>query len=113
MRRSSRPIRQIARARAASPDKFHEISVYADLATCEARDPKGLYKKARAGEIAEFTGIDSPYESPINPDMIVDTQANDLEICVAQVVRYVEEHIKVSNAAGDGGLVQKEKALAG
>jgi bifunctional enzyme CysN/CysC len=81
------------RARKAAPNHFHEIFVKADLATCEKRDPKGLYKKARAGEIAGFTGIGSPYEEPNNPDMVVNTQDNTIEICVAQVLCYIEAHV--------------------
>lgn len=79
------------RARKARPDDFHEIYVSADLATCEARDPKGLYKKARAGEIRDFTGIGSPYETPDNPDMVVDTAGNDIDRCVRQVLAYIED----------------------
>ncbi|MCJ8324763.1 MAG: adenylyl-sulfate kinase [Hyphomicrobiales bacterium] len=60
-------------------DGFHEIYVKADLETCEKRDPKGLYKKARAGEIADFTGISSPYEVPKNPALVVDTAQHDVE----------------------------------
>ena len=52
------------RVRAIAPDVFHEIYVDADLKTCETRDPKGLYKKARQGEIHEFTGVSAPYEPP-------------------------------------------------
>jgi bifunctional enzyme CysN/CysC len=81
------------RARTAAPDYFHEIYVKADLKTCEARDPKGLYQKARAGQIKEFTGIDSPYEAPVNPDLIVDTQANDVGGCVRQIVDYIAGHV--------------------
>lgn len=99
------------RARRAAPNKFHELSVYADLATCEERDPKGLYKKARAGEIAEFTGIDSPYEAPENPEMVVDTQANDIETCVSQIVRYVEEQVELKSDAQDNKS-SKEKVIA-
>ena len=54
-------------------DNFIEVYVKADLGVCESRDPKGLYKKARAGEIPMFTGIDSPYEEPSNPSMFIDT----------------------------------------
>jgi adenylyl-sulfate kinase len=54
-------------------DRFHEIFIDADLAVCESRDPKGLYKKARAGEITQFTGIDSAYEPPEKPDLRIDT----------------------------------------
>src|SRR5690606_30893433 len=57
---------------------FHEIYIRADLAVCEARDPKGLYKRARAGEIAHFTGISAPYEAPSNPALIVDTGTSPL-----------------------------------
>jgi bifunctional enzyme CysN/CysC len=84
-----------ARARAASQSKFHEIYINADLAICESRDPKGLYKKARAGDIKEFTGIDSPYEPPENPDMIVDTQASRVQECVAQILKYIEEQVQL------------------
>lgn len=55
------------------PDRFAEIFIDADLAVCEARDPKGLYKKARAGEITQFTGIDSAYEAPEHPALRIDT----------------------------------------
>lgn len=88
------------RARKAAPDRFHEIYVKADLETCEARDPKGLYKKARAGEISAFTGIDSPYEPPENPEMVVDTQASDIETCVRQVLDYIERHVALDTEDG-------------
>jgi len=98
------------RARACAPDAFKEIYVKADLATCESRDPKGLYKKARAGEISEFTGIDSPYEAPENPEMVVDTQHNNVDVCVAQIVDYIEQSIALRGAlAGDSS--RREKAL--
>ena len=78
-----------SRAREAMPDAFHEIYVRCDLATCEQRDPKGLYKKARAGDIAEFTGISAPYEEPEAPELVVDTGAAGIEACVATIVEYV------------------------
>ena len=71
-----------ARARRAADGRFVEVHVRADLATCEARDPKGLYARARAGEIADFTGVSAPYEAPEAPDLVVDTVANDVETCV-------------------------------
>ncbi len=67
------------------PGQFIEIYARAPLDVCEQRDPKGLYKKARAGEIPHFTGIDSPYEAPENPELIVDTADHGLEACVAQI----------------------------
>lgn len=81
------------RARAACPDAFHEIYIKADLATCERRDPKGLYRKARAGEISEFTGIDAPYEAPVNPELVIDTQSRDIGECAAQIVDYITGHV--------------------
>ena len=83
------------KARMAAPHIFHEIHIKADLETCETRDPKGLYKKARGGEIKEFTGIDSPYEAPTNPDLVVDTQSNDVETCVKQIVNYIEANVGI------------------
>ena len=87
------------RARAAAPDHFHEIYVKADVATCESRDPKGLYKKARGGKIKDFTGIDSPYEPPVNPDLVVNTQGNDVETCVEQIIRYIEANITIDSVS--------------
>jgi len=65
---------------------FIEIYCNAPIGTCESRDVKGLYKKARAGQIAEFTGISSPYEAPENPELTVNTGAAELDACVQQVV---------------------------
>jgi len=78
------------RARAAAGDSFHEVFVKADLATCEARDPKGLYAKARAGEVADFTGISAPYEEPQTADLTLDTAAASPEACVDELVVYVK-----------------------
>jgi adenylylsulfate kinase len=69
---------------------FVEIHCAADLGVCEQRDTKGLYAKARAGEIKEFTGISSPYEAPENPELRIDTGSHDLEACVAQVLSYLQ-----------------------
>ena len=77
-----------------STEDFIEVFVSADLSVCESRDPKGLYKKARAGEIKGFTGIDAPYEAPLNPELIVETDKNDIEACAQIVIDYlVEEEI--------------------
>ncbi len=80
------------RARAAAGAAFHEVYVEADVATCEERDPKGLYRKARSGEIAEFTGVSAPYETPERPEMVVDTRHADVEECVANMVDYVKRN---------------------
>jgi bifunctional enzyme CysN/CysC len=71
-------------------DKFIEIYLSTSLEECEKRDPKGLYVKARAGEIREFTGIDSPYEPPVNPQITIDTTNVDLAKAVDQILRYLE-----------------------
>ena len=79
------------RARASAPGRFHEIYIEADVATCEQRDPKGLYKKARAGEIAEFTGVSAPYEPPEAPDLVVNTAVDSVAESVERIVRYIEK----------------------
>jgi bifunctional enzyme CysN/CysC len=75
-------------ARTILGDAFHEIFVQADLATCEARDPKGLYKRARAGEIAGFTGISAPYEAPQAPQLTLDTSQHALSESVQSLIDY-------------------------
>ena len=84
------------RARIAARNGFHEIYIEADLETCEARDPKGLYKRARSGEITEFTGITAPYEAPDKPDLVIDTVANDIDTCIAQLSAFVTEKFRRS-----------------
>ncbi len=74
------------RARQACRQTFHEIYIAADLATCESRDPKGLYRKARAGQLAHFTGIDSPYEPPEQPDIVVNGATMEPEAAAEQIV---------------------------
>jgi bifunctional enzyme CysN/CysC len=87
------------RARAAARQQFHEIYVKADLEVCERRDPKGLYKRARAGEIANFTGISSPYEPPSAPDLIIETDKMGIDECVSTIVDYVEHHFRLAGPA--------------
>jgi bifunctional enzyme CysN/CysC len=84
-------------ARNAATDAFHEVYIEADVETCEERDPKGLYVKARRGEIPEFTGISAPYEVPENPELVIDTAALDVPQSLAKLLGYVE-----SNFAIDG-----------
>jgi len=66
--------------------EFIEVYCNASLEVCESRDVKGLYKKARAGEIKNYTGIDSPYEAPINPEILVSTGSDKLDQCVEQIL---------------------------
>lgn len=78
-----------ARARAIGGPFFHEIHVRADAATCGARDPKGLYARARRGELRGFTGVDAPYEEPERPELVLDTMHDDVAACVTRLVDYV------------------------
>jgi adenylylsulfate kinase len=71
---------------------FIEVYAAADVETCESRDVKGLYKKARAGEIPEFTGISAPYEAPEKPELVLDTGAQSVEQSVEQLVSYLEKN---------------------
>jgi adenylylsulfate kinase len=73
----------------AGEGNFIEVHVQCDLAKCEERDPKGLYKKARSGEIKEFTGVSAPYEAPEKPELVVDTGQAGLEDCAKQVLDYL------------------------
>ncbi len=81
------------KARAVAPDFFHNVYVKASVEACEKRDVKGLYKKARAGEIKDFTGISAPYEEPENPDIVLDTEAQSVSACVDDMVKYVTHHL--------------------
>jgi adenylylsulfate kinase len=69
---------------------FVEVLVDASLETCEGRDPKGLYKKARAGEIKGFTGIDDPYEAPEKPELTLDSNSKSIQELAAEVVAFLE-----------------------
>ena len=69
--------------------EFVEISVQASLETCESRDPKGLYKKARAGEIKNFTGLDAPYEAPETPEIVLDSDNKGVEVLAREVIAYL------------------------
>ena len=74
-----------------SEGDFVEVYVSASLEVCEGRDVKGLYKKARAGEIPEFTGISAPYEEPAQAELVVDTGSQTLEESVATLIEYLEK----------------------
>ncbi|MFQ5746579.1 MAG: adenylyl-sulfate kinase [Gemmatimonadota bacterium] len=71
---------------------FIEVHVAAPLEVCEERDPKGLYVKARAGEIPNFTGIGAPYEEPLDPELVIDTGALDVPASAGLVLEYLREH---------------------
>lgn len=82
--------RQAARERIGAV-RFVEVYCDAPLETCESRDPKGLYAKARRGEIAEFTGLTAPYDPPVNPNVRVATAQEALEACVAKIMAHLVE----------------------
>ncbi len=72
-------------------ERFLEVHVHAPLETCEKRDPKGLYQRARAGEIQNFTGLDAPYETPENPMLRIDTHENKVAKSVSSIIRLLKE----------------------
>jgi adenylylsulfate kinase len=78
-----------------APGDFVEIHVQAPLEVCEARDPKGLYKKARAGEIRGFTGIDDPYEEPLRPEIVVDSAAHSAAVLADGVIGWLTRAGKI------------------
>lgn len=80
------------------PGGFYEIYVRCPLEVCEQRDPKGLYKKARQGLINDFTGIDSPYEPPDSPDLLLDTETCTIDQCVDQVLRLFVDSLSLKNS---------------
>ena len=72
--------------------EFVEVLVDASLETCEERDPKGLYKKARAGEIKGFTGIDAPYEAPEKPELVLDSDKKGIDELADEVIAYLKSN---------------------
>jgi adenylyl-sulfate kinase len=84
------------KARAQTGGLFHEVFIDSPLATCMARDPKGLYAKAKAGLIAEFTGVSAPYEAPLAPELAVETSARTVEESLAELEDYVTRRFTLS-----------------
>jgi adenylylsulfate kinase len=72
--------------------EFVEVYIKCSLEECETRDVKGLYKKARNGEIKNFTGIDSVYESPLNPELVLDTEIYEMEELADKLIKYLEDN---------------------
>jgi adenylylsulfate kinase len=75
--------------------EFIEVFVNAPLEVCEKRDVKGLYSRARAGEVPEFTGISAPYEAPDNPEIVVHTDSQTVEESAASVMEFLIPHIRL------------------
>jgi adenylylsulfate kinase len=86
-------------------DNFVEIFIDTPLAICEQRDPKGLYRRARSGEISQFTGISSPYHPPLQPELTVRTHGNSVEHCVDEIVNYLAHARRFGSK-----LIRKETA---
>jgi adenylylsulfate kinase len=82
---------QVRALHAASGLPFVEVHVNTPIGTCEQRDPKGLYKKARAGELKGFTGIDDPYEAPNHPELTIDATSTSPQEATVLLIRYLEE----------------------
>jgi adenylylsulfate kinase len=77
---------------------FIEVYVNTPIATCETRDPKGLYKKARAGQLKNFTGIDDPYEEPLNPELTIDATSTSPQEATVIVLEYLRKQGILANA---------------
>lgn len=89
--------RERVRNLASRSSDFVEIHVSCPIEVCEERDPKGLYKRARAGEIPNFTGIDAPYEVPDAPEIAVETNVYEVSECAEQIIQYLREHGYISS----------------
>jgi len=87
------PYREIRdEARQMMDGRFIEVYVKASVEACEERDVKGLYAKARSGEIKEFTGVSDPYEEPVDPEITVETESQTPEESAQQIITYLEKH---------------------
>jgi bifunctional enzyme CysN/CysC len=91
-----------ALARSIVGDGFHEVYVKADVAVCVRRDPKGLYARARAGQIPGFTGVSAPYEPPAAPDLVIDTGRETVEQSLARLAGYIERAFRLARPLESG-----------
>ena len=91
-------------ARRAAAGAFHEIYLAADLEVCERRDPKGLYRKARRGEIQDFTGISAPYEAPERPELVIDTGVLTVDESMQTLLEYVDRAFGGAEPAARDGV---------
>ena len=94
--RADRDMARLAASRGMPAGRFHEVFVRADLATCERRDPKGLYRRARAGEIKRFTAVDDVYEAPTRPALVVDTTAATVAESLAALSSHVTANFAIA-----------------
>jgi adenylyl-sulfate kinase len=86
--------------RAGSRDRFFEVHMSTPLAVCEQRDPKGLYRQARAGELHQFTGIDDPYEEPLSPEIEVSSEHQTVDCIVEAIVRALLPRLDTISSPG-------------
>ena len=105
-------IKDRLRARQACSHDFVEVHVDCDLSSCEDRDPKGLYKKARAGIIKGFTGIDAPYEEPVNPEVLVKTDENSVGECADKIISELCNRGIIADSLGKISTLDKSKTIA-
>jgi adenylylsulfate kinase len=96
------PYRAIRREIRANSSNFVEVYINAPLDVCEQRDVKGLYRKARNGEIQGLTGLDDVYEAPSNPDVECRTDLESLEVCAAKVVSHITARSRLPPAGANG-----------
>ena len=98
-------------ARARMGGRFVEVYVKASVEECERRDVKGLYEKARAGEIEAFTGVSDPYEEPLAPELQVDTEQDSPEASAAKLVALVEERVQRGTHSSDSDISTSRSAV--
>ncbi|MGQ9603653.1 MAG: adenylyl-sulfate kinase [bacterium] len=90
-------------------DYFVEVFVKASVETCKKRDPKGLYKRAERGEVKDIAGIHMPYEEPLKPEVICNTEAEDVDTCVRKIIATMETLGYLPKAAGEAPTVGAEE----
>ena len=83
------------RIRARHPKYFNEIYINASLEVCESRDTKGLYRRARSGDLKDFTGVSAPYEPPVGPELEVKSGEKSVEACLADLLAFVEKRLSL------------------
>jgi adenylylsulfate kinase len=81
------------------PGRFFEIYCKCSIEACEARDPKGLYRRARKGDVKDFTGLTAPYEEPESPELVVETDKYSLDDCVSQLLNFLENEGVIPSAS--------------
>jgi adenylylsulfate kinase len=96
-----RDAQQQAREIIESEGRFIQIYVKCPVEVCEERDPKGLYEQAHAGKIDKFTGVNHPFQEPLNPEIVVDTSVNDIEECTKHIIDRLEEEEVLTETLSD------------